>query len=598
MSTLASSKYPLDQRAVNALFAIYIAIGVVSVAGYAAFALRPENLARFGQVEWVQGFYGIAFEWLARVHIVVACVLLATWLTRRLSWTWLPVLGSVSFVALAVEYLGTTTGIPFGEYQYTTLLGPKLFGHVPVVIPLSWFAMAVPAFVLAGRRFPQQRMGRVLLGAALLTSWDLSLDPAMSYLTSYWVWSEPGQFYGMPLVNLLGWFVTSVLIMLVLDHSVIARRRMELAPRVMGLLFISTLIVPVGMVAAAGLWSATIVATIIPLAGLAFAMRRTSSDELPQTSPELAPQSQDLDAFFRMHSRSFWFASRWFNRSQRVAISRVYAYCRTTDDIVDCASDKNSAEQALEDWAAKSRAAYAGESTGVDWLDKLMTASREADVPFALVEDLLAGVRSDLGTVRVADWQELSRYCYRVGSVVGLWICRLFGITDPAVLDRARALGHAMQLTNITRDVGEDLSINRIYLPATLLDQYGVAEADLRSMHAVGRPSPEYRVMMADLAGRTEALYAFAETGIPALPPGFRSAVAVASRVYHGIGIAVRRADWNNLSRRARTSFVQKIILAAKALWWLRSAETDLSGSAPPGAFSPTVQRHTELSGS
>lgn len=595
MAALGRSKYSVDQRTVNALFAIYLGIGVISVAGYAAFALRPENLTRFGRIEWIQGFYGLAFEWLARVHIVIACVLLATWLTRRLSAAWLPALGVVAVVALAVEYVGTTTGIPFGDYQYTALLGPRLFGHVPILIPLSWFVMAVPAYVLAGWRFPESRLSRLALGAALLTSWDLSLDPAMSYLTTYWVWSSPGAYYGMPLVNLLGWFITSVLIMLVLDRSVIARRRTELAPRAMLVLFVATLIVPIGMVAAAGLWVATIVATVIPLAGLAFAMRGVSKHNASYTLSQSAPDSHDLNAFFRIHSRSFWFASRWFKRSQREVIGRVYAYCRTTDDIVDCASDKEAAEQALADWAAKSSAAYAGESTGIDWLDQLMTSSREAGVPYELVEELLAGVRSDLDRVRIADWQELSRYCYRVGSVVGLWICRLFGVTEPAVLERARALGHAMQLTNITRDVGEDLSIDRIYLPAVLLDQYGISEADLQRMHAIGKPSPEYQTMMADLAERTEALYRFAETGIPALPAGFRSAVAVASRVYHGIDAAVCRAGWNNLSQRAHTSPLQKFGLAIQALWWLRSADADLSDSTSVEAFFPSETRQAEL---
>lgn len=317
------------------------------------------------------------------------------------------------------------------------------------------------------------------------------------------------------------------------------------------------------------------------------------------------PDISDLDAFFRMHSRSFAFASRWFKKPQRVVIRRVYAYCRTTDDIVDCATDQASAQRALDDWAAKSRAAYDGEPTGIEWLDVLMTSTREAGIPFELVDDLLAGVRSDLGTVRVADWDELSRYCYRVGSVVGLWICRLFGVTDPAVLLRARALGHAMQITNITRDVGEDLRRDRIYLPATLLEQYGVTEADLRNMQTTGRPSPEYRVMMYALTERSANLYTFAETGIPALPAGFRSAVAVASRVYHGIDAAVQRANWNNLTQRAHTSALKKTFLAGQALWWLRTATADLNGPAPATLIGgvpdlaprASASRQTELSG-
>jgi putative membrane protein len=108
-----------------------------------------------------------------------------------------------SGVGLIAELLGTTTGWPFGAYQYTAFLEPQFFGHVPVFIPLSWFAMSVVALWLA-TTITTHAAGRVTLAATAMVGWDLALDPAMVAGWPVWVWSDPaGVYYGMPLLNLL-----------------------------------------------------------------------------------------------------------------------------------------------------------------------------------------------------------------------------------------------------------------------------------------------------------------------------------------------------------------------------------------------------------
>jgi uncharacterized membrane protein len=121
----------------------------------------------------------------------------------------------VYLVSLGSELLGTTYGIPFGAYSYTALLGPKWFDRVPLLIPLSWFTMAWAVWCLA---LPWAKgWAAVGLGTALLVAWDLLLDPAMSKVTSYWVWGEVGRYYGMPWSNLAGWAITG-LVLLALLH--------------------------------------------------------------------------------------------------------------------------------------------------------------------------------------------------------------------------------------------------------------------------------------------------------------------------------------------------------------------------------------------
>jgi putative membrane protein len=117
----------------------------------------------------------------------------------------------------AVERAGTTTGRPFGRYHYTDALQPQV-GGVPVLVPMAWFAMAVPAREAAHAALGARstRTTRIVAGAATLTAWDLFLDPQMVG-EGYWRWVRPGAYRGIPLSNYLGWFFTSMAVMAVLE---------------------------------------------------------------------------------------------------------------------------------------------------------------------------------------------------------------------------------------------------------------------------------------------------------------------------------------------------------------------------------------------
>ncbi len=131
-------------------------------------------------------------------------------------------LAVVAVGTLALERVGSTTGFPFGEYDYTDLLAPQV-GGVPVIVPLAWFAMGVPALAvgrsLAGRVAgpgPQRLLG-VVLGAVALTAWDVFLDPQMVG-EGYWVWEADGAWRGIPLSNYAGWLGSSLVVLGVVDR--------------------------------------------------------------------------------------------------------------------------------------------------------------------------------------------------------------------------------------------------------------------------------------------------------------------------------------------------------------------------------------------
>ncbi len=115
---------------------------------------------------------------------------------------------------LGLERLGTQTGKLFGEYDYSPILKPKIAG-VPAIVPLAWFAMAVPARETA---VAVNRQWRIPLGAVLLTAWDLFLDPQMVG-EGYWTWARNGRYRGIPLSNYMGWLVTSLGVMTMLEAT-------------------------------------------------------------------------------------------------------------------------------------------------------------------------------------------------------------------------------------------------------------------------------------------------------------------------------------------------------------------------------------------
>ena len=242
----------------------------VALLGYASFGLHPALLAR---TPGAAAVYGVAFVFFAQAQIWIAGAVLALFLSLHAGRRWLPAFAALYLASLGAELLGTRAGIPFGAYHYTDALGAKWLGHVPVVIPLSWFFMALPSYALARALLPRHAVGRVLTASLVLLAWDLVLDPAMSHSTAYWVWAQPGAYYGMPWMNLFGWYLTGLALMATLS---LLRADDWIAPLPLGWLrgfYGANLLLPLGMTLAAGMWGAA-AAALLTLAVLALPFRR------------------------------------------------------------------------------------------------------------------------------------------------------------------------------------------------------------------------------------------------------------------------------------------------------------------------------------
>jgi len=130
-------------------------------------------------------------------------------------------------ISLLFESLGVATGYVYGPYHYTDGLGPKFLGLVPFLIPLAWFMMMYPSLVIAGRLLPEQphwnsawlhRLAVAALGAVIMTAWDLSLDPLM-VASNHWVWEVKGSYFGVPLQNYWGWWLTAFVVFFIYQEG-------------------------------------------------------------------------------------------------------------------------------------------------------------------------------------------------------------------------------------------------------------------------------------------------------------------------------------------------------------------------------------------
>lgn len=264
----------------------------------------------------------------------------------------------------------------------------------------------------------------------------------------------------------------------------------------------------------------------------------------------------------RTHSKTFYRGSLLYPPGQRHAIWAVYAACRVGDDITD-EQTPPEAEANLAVWWQQIQAAYQLQPGDSDMQQALAWAVNTYPVPLAAFAELFEGFCMDLRGTTYHTLDDLKLYCRRVAGVVGFMIAPIGGYRGgDTTLQAALSLGQAMQLTNILRDVGEDLRRGRLYLPRDLLDQFGVREADLQAGHV----TPEYAALVQHLSGLAHHWYAEGRSGIPLLEGRARLGVAVAARLYRGILDELARHHCDNLNRRAVVSGKRKLWLTLQEL--------------------------------
>jgi 15-cis-phytoene synthase len=275
-------------------------------------------------------------------------------------------------------------------------------------------------------------------------------------------------------------------------------------------------------------------------------------------------------AITRQASSNFYYAFMLLPLERRRALYAVYAFCRFVDDIADDDTIKNPAEM-LTRWRDELRNVFDG--IPVRPVSRALADNiARFNIPRRYFDEVIDGVEMDLSRRRYETFDELSLYCRRVASAVGLICIEIFGYRNPATRVYAEKLGLAFQLTNIIRDVREDAERGRIYLPLEDLRRFGVTEAELID----GVYNDRFRALMAFEAERARDYYREAAHALPAGDrPSMLSAEAM-RLIYSALLEQIVRSDYRVFDRRHRLSTPRKLYLVGRA--WAGSRLKRASG--------------------
>ena len=257
---------------------------------------------------------------------------------------------------------------------------------------------------------------------------------------------------------------------------------------------------------------------------------------------------------------SFYHSFRFLPEDQRKAMIALYAFCREVDDVVDENLDENVARKELVEWREHIRKLYEGQLT-----HPVTIALADCLSSFAMQEshmqELIDGMEMDLDQQRYDSFKDLSLYCYRVASVVGLLSAEIFGYNNRKTQKYAHDLGLAFQLTNILRDVKEDSQRGRIYIPMDELERFRVPVEHLK----MDVTSPEARRLFKYQAERAQSYYDKALGELPEEDRYSQRTGLIMSAVYHRILDEIDSRDYALLEGEINISKSKKIWAAWQA---------------------------------
>jgi phytoene synthase len=298
---------------------------------------------------------------------------------------------------------------------------------------------------------------------------------------------------------------------------------------------------------------------------------------------QFAPTASQLEMAYsvcrsiaRAAAKNFYYGFAVLPRRKRNALSAVYAFMRRCDDITDDNSlSRDDRHNRLAEWLDKMHRALAGQPTDDPVLMALTDAQRRFQIPIGLLDQLAFGTAADLDenqpsgspaaslTARYQTFEELRQYCYGVASVVGLVCIKIFGYRDPAAEALAERCGLAFQLTNIIRDVKEDVGMGRIYFPQEDLAQCGLSAADLAAPQV---DLARVRPLLAMEADRARESYRAGEELIPLVNEDSQPALWVLITIYHRLLEKIAANQYDVFGERVRLTVLEKLAVLGKGI--------------------------------
>lgn len=256
---------------------------------------------------------------------------------------------------------------------------------------------------------------------------------------------------------------------------------------------------------------------------------------------------------------SFYYSFLFLPVERRRAIMALYAFCREVDDTVDECTDESLARIKLGWWRKEIAAMYDSKQSH-PVTQALAPHLATYNLKQEHLQAIIDGMEMDLNQTRYLDYPGLTKYCWHVASVVGILSASIFGATRPETLQYAEKLGHAFQLTNIIRDVGEDARKGRIYLPVNELQQFNVTAADLLN----ARHSENFEALMKFQIARAHQAYDDAFALLPAADRRAQRPGLIMAAIYRTLLTEIEADGYHVLKQRISLTPLRKLWLAWK----------------------------------
>lgn len=263
------------------------------------------------------------------------------------------------------------------------------------------------------------------------------------------------------------------------------------------------------------------------------------------------------------HGANFSVGFRFLPRQKRQAVYAAYSFCRWADDIADEDDGGAGASrlQRLNEWQSELDACYAGKPNHPITI-ALADALEHFTIPQSAFVALIDGCRQDTAKTRYETFDELLHYCELVAASISDISLSIFGYRSPAAIEHGRNLSTALQLTNVTRDIGDDLSRGRVYVPQEELRQFGLADRDLFNRSE----NDAMRRFIAFQISRAESYFRAAEPLLDELDFDARFPVLLMGGVYATVLARLRRDPLRVLRERLSLSTVEKIAVVLRRL--------------------------------
>lgn len=267
-------------------------------------------------------------------------------------------------------------------------------------------------------------------------------------------------------------------------------------------------------------------------------------------------------AITRSSNTSFYYSFSLLPRQKREAIHTVYAFCRTTDDIVDEERDEQKKVVLLGRWRTELGKALKGKSE-FPLLNQLSVTADRFHIPVEHFYELIRGMEMDLAKTRYQTFDELKEYCYLVASSVGLMCRKIFGYRNESTRDYAINLGIALQLTNILRDIKDDARRGRIYIPREDMSRFGYTEEDLLN----NRYTPQFVELMRFECRRASEYFDIARAALQDEDKRFFFTARIMWSIYAHTLNRIVSSDYNVFERRISISKFLKLLITFR--YWL-----------------------------